>query len=488
MKLALKLTVAVMLVIAILLLIHGFLVVEREVELFEEDMERHAKIVGNAILAMAPEFLQQGGEEKLGDIIENVNAVEPFLHIRLVDIREASRDFLKLHISESDLSKMRDGHRVMNRASSEDDHEYLYAYFPIGIENFDHYAIEIAESLVPMQQYIRNTILRKIVLFIAVVIMGSFLVLWLGAKMVGVPVKNMVQSTIRVSDGDFSGAVIIKNKNDELSKLAAGLNDMITHLRISRERLNEETSQKMKALEQLHHAERLATVGKLASGLAHELGTPLNVVSGRAKMVSSGQLNSEEISECARIIDDQSERMTKIIRQLLDFARQQSPQKEPVVISKLVGKVLSLLGPLASNKKIEFKLIRPKHQLVINIDPGQIQQVLTNLTMNAIHAMPDGGEIKVDIKEAKTQPPADLGNQVDNYACVEIIDNGVGIPAEILSQIFTPFFSTKDVGKGTGLGLSISHGIVREHKGWIAVSSEEGKGSIFSVYLPLEDK
>ena len=487
MRLTLKLTIAVMLVMAVLLLIHGILVVEREVELFEKDMERHANIVGNAILATAPEFLESGGEAKLGEMIMKVNEVEPFLRIRLIDLREGSVDLPKLHLSEREINELRVGHQFMKKAEGEKNQNYLYAYFPVPIDDYGTFAIEIVESQTPMRQYIQNTIIRKIILFIAVVVLGGFLVLWLGARMVGTPAKNMVELTARVSDGDLSKTVTVKNKNDELSKLASGLNDMVKKLEKSRERLEEETSQKMEALEQLHHAERLATVGKLASGLAHELGTPLNVVSGRAKMVSSEQLNSEEILECAEIIDEQSEKMTKIIRQLLDFARLRKPEKQLADVSIIIEKALSLLKPLVSGKRIKFNIIKSARPPVANLDPGQIQQVMTNLIMNAIHAMPDGGEIKIITKDERAKPPVDLGHDIMNYLCIEIADQGVGISGENLSQIFTPFFSTKEVGKGTGLGLSISHGIVREHKGWISVSSEQGKGSIFSIYLPVED-
>jgi two-component system NtrC family sensor kinase len=486
MKLALKLTIAVMLVMAILLSIHGFLVVDREVELFEKDMERHAHIVGKALLATVPEFLQLGGEVKLAEVIKRVNQAEPFLQIRLVNIRETSPDLPGLHLEEEGLNKLRHGQEVMNRARNETKQEYLYAYFPILIGGSKYFAIEIAESMRPMRQYIRNTILRKIILFVAVLLLGSLLVLWLGAKMVGASVNSMVQLTTRVSNGDFSRSVTVKNRNDEMSRLAAGLNDMLVNLKRSRERLEEESSMKMEALEQLYHSERLATVGKLASGLAHEMGTPLNVVSGRARMISSGQLNSEEILESARIIDEQSGRMTKIIRQLLDFARQRKPEKEPTVVSEVVDRIVPLLQPLASNKGITFSIKRPDNLPVLSADPEQIQQVLTNIMINAMHAMPDGGEVKIIMGEERTRPPANPGREMADYMCIQIVDQGVGIPKENLSQIFTPFFSTKDVGKGTGLGLSISHSIIREHKGWITVFSEKGKGSTFSVYLPLK--
>jgi two-component system, NtrC family, sensor kinase len=487
MKVALKLTIAVMAVMAVLLFIHSILVVDREIELFENDMEKHAGIIGNALLAMAPEFLRHGNEQAFADIINAVNEVEPYLHIRVVNIRESSPDLPGLHLEDTTLDNLRRGEKAMHRGTGENNQEYLFAYFPVRMDHTQNIAIEVAESLTPMRQYIRITIIRKIILFLAVVILGSLLVLWLGARIVGASVNNMVQLTNRVSEGDFDDSLEVKNKNDEMATLASGLVEMVRHLKTSKERLDEETTQKLEALEQLHHAERLATVGKLASGLAHELGTPLNVVSGRAKMVSSGELKPEEVIESAQIIDEQSEKMTRIIRQLLDFARIRKPEKKSVVIGELINKGLLLLKPIAASRHVEFKVAESEGLPAVNLDPGQIQQVLTNLIMNAIHAMPDGGIIKISASVEEAKPPADIGHKVGKYLRLEIIDNGVGIPGENLSQIFTPFFSTKEVGKGTGLGLSISHGIISEHKGWIAVTSEPGKGSNFSIYIPLKD-
>ena len=248
MKLALKLTIAVMLVMTILLLIHSILVVDREVELFEKDMERHANIVGNAILAIVPDFLQIDGSIRLADIIKRVNEVEPFLHIRLVDFRESSPDFPELRLNTTELKRLQDGHEVMTKGDSEKDNEFLYAYFPISIKNYEYHAIEVAESMTPMRKYILNTISRKIILFIAVVLLGGLLVLWLGARIIGASVNNMVQLTKRVSDGNYEELVSVKNKNDEMSKLAEGLNGMVVNLRKARERLEEETSKKMKAI------------------------------------------------------------------------------------------------------------------------------------------------------------------------------------------------------------------------------------------------
>lgn len=486
MRLTLKLTAAIMFAMAILLLIHGFLVVRREIALFNKDLERHARLVGGIITSSAEDILQVGGEERMSEIVSSMNKVEKLLRIRLVHLDSIRSNIPESNLKTADIEKLLRGQKLLFNGKGSDNRDYLFAYFPIYDGAKVIAAVEVSESLDIMYNYTKQTIIRKVILFLAIVMTGSIIVIWLGARLVGNPVNQMVGLANRVSEGKFDQHVDIKNRGDEMAALAAGLNEMVVRLDRARRSLEDETAKKLATMEQLHHAERLATVGKLASGLAHELGTPLNVVSGRAKMISSEELNDREILDCANIIREQTVKMTNIIRQLLDFARTRKPSKEPADLSALVQRVFSLLGPMASDKGITFGLEHEKTLSPIKVDPGQIQQVLSNLIVNSIHAMPDGGQIKVRIQKQKAAPPPGSGGKGGDYYRLDIIDQGIGIPRENMRKIFTPFFSTKDVGDGTGLGLSISHGIIREHKGWIEVDSEPGKGSVFSIYLPLE--
>jgi signal transduction histidine kinase len=313
---------------------------------------------------------------------------------------------------------------------------------------------------------------------------GAILVWLLGIDMVGRPVNSMSDLARRVGEGDLTARTHLGNRTDELTRLAGGLNRMVEDLETSQRRLEEETNRRIETMEQLHHSERLATVGKLASGLAHELGTPLNVVSGRAQMIATEDMSDDEIVDSATVIKDQSERMTRIIRQLLDFARSRRPEKQPSDPAEIVENVVAMLAPIATQREVALKTESHVKDVTVEVDRGQIQQVLSNLIVNAIHAMPDGGDIVVAIDRETIRPPADLGGPESEYAVIKVIDQGIGISAEDLPRVFTPFFSTKGVGEGTGLGLSIAHGIVREHRGWLAAESEVGKGSCFSIYLP----
>jgi signal transduction histidine kinase len=247
----------------------------------------------------------------------------------------------------------------------------------------------------------------------------------------------------------------------------------------------EETASRIAAVDQLRHADRLTTVGKLASGLAHELGTPLNVIEARADMIASGETSLEESRDYARVIRDATERMTRLIRRLLDFARPRlaTPALHPVF--ELVLKTVEMLAPLAARKQVSLLASEQTPGIRAYVDPDQLQQVLTNLAVNAVQAMDRPGNVELSVSTARARPPADHGGPEAEFVRIDVRDTGVGIPAEHVAHVFEPFFTTKDVGSGTGLGLAVAYGIVRDHGGWIEVETQLGQGSLFRVFLRM---
>jgi signal transduction histidine kinase len=209
-------------------------------------------------------------------------------------------------------------------------------------------------------------------------------------------------------------------------------------------------------------------------------------------MISSGRIAGDEAREGARIIGEQVERIARIIRQLLDFARGQAvrppgegARRQPVDVASLVEKTLSLVKPLADKRQLTLDLDAAPDLPKPPLDEGQIQQVLLNLVVNSIHASDHPGQVLVNVALTNSTAPADLGGAQGEYLCLSVADQGAGIPPEILPRIFEPFFTTKGVGEGTGLGLSVAYGIVRDHGGWIDVQSTPRQGSRFSIYLPV---
>jgi signal transduction histidine kinase len=319
------------------------------------------------------------------------------------------------------------------------------------------------------------------------------LLAWItGSRFVGGPVSQLMEQARRIGAGDFSVRLSL-DARDEFGALSRSMDAMAAELERSRAALESQTAARLAAIEQLRHADRLKTVGTLASGVAHELGTPLSVISGRAQMVVSGEVTEpREIEESARVIRTQADRMARIVRQLLDFARRRPAEKAPSDLRQLTREAISILQPLASRRDATLVLDDPEAPpLLAVVDAGQVQQAVTNLLMNALHASPEEGTVEVRVtREDRVRPGARPGAPAEAPCacfCIAIRDQGAGIPEEHLAQLFDPFFTTKDVGEGTGLGLSVAHGIVAEHGGWIEVESQPCRGSLFRLCLPEEE-
>jgi two-component system, NtrC family, sensor kinase len=300
---------------------------------------------------------------------------------------------------------------------------------------------------------------------------------------VGEPVRKLALQARRIGAGDLSSRITLRQR-DELSLLAEEMNAMTDNLAEARVQLESETSARLAAIEQVRHADRLATVGQLASGIAHELGTPLNVISGHAAMIASGEVcSAPEIRETACVIQEQTGRMTGILRQLLDFARRKTTERSPADLVKLAQETVAFLEPLASKRSVRVDFLGREPAVPAEVGTGQIEQVLTNLVMNAIQASPPGAKVEVAVMTRRLAPKEGDGSE-RRCVCFEVRDRGKGIPEDARARIFDPFFTTKPVGEGTGLGLSVAYGIVADHGGWIDCASEAGRGSVFTVWLP----
>jgi signal transduction histidine kinase len=325
---------------------------------------------------------------------------------------------------------------------------------------------------------------RTAVLGTAVFAVSGGAVVLLGVWLVGRPLHQLADKARRVGDGDLSRPLQMARR-DELGELADVMNEMCSHLAESQERLRQEQQKRIETLEQLRHADRLRTVGRLAAGVAHELGTPLNTISMRSTMILQDCDVGSVCQRNASIIQAQTERLSKIVRQLLAYARPRSLEKSAIDLQAMLKQTLEFLKPLAANSGADLWLDHGTRSAITWVDADQIQQVMTNLIVNGVQAMPTGGTLSVEVRREHAEPPAGQQAKPGDYFRISVRDEGEGIPARNLKHIFDPFFTTKDVGEGSGLGLSIALGIVQEHGGWIDVRSQPGKGSCFSVYLPV---
>lgn len=272
-------------------------------------------------------------------------------------------------------------------------------------------------------------------------------------------------------------------QSDESGRLARELETTSQQLDAARRAANAHII----ALEQLRHSDRVATLGRLASSVAHELGNPLNVIELRAQLITSGDVRSlQQAQLSAAVIVEQAQRMTGIIDQVLSFARMQPAKLTHLDLANVVRKAISLTDHISTQRKTSVQLDLHRTHIPLVGDPDKLLQIVVNLLVNGIQASPEDAVLYIRTSEVTRAAHDDPTGAPQTYVCTEVIDHGAGIDTPLLAKIFDPFFSTKTAEGGTGLGLSVAQGIALEHQGWIAATSERGQGACFQVYLPQQ--
>ena len=280
--------------------------------------------------------------------------------------------------------------------------------------------------------------------------------------------SSLQKATRDMAAGEIKPIPTLKNP-DEITELVISFNKAVYDVRVKTEELKQKQ-------EELIQSKKMATIGTFSSGIAHEINNPLNNISLSTDTLLEefDSMDEEEIKEILEDIMAQTERASKIVRNLLDFSRAKSSETEPLYIDFILHKTIDLIENELNIHKITLEKYIDDNLPMINGDLQKLQQVFLNLIINAEQAIGENGKISVHSLETD-----------NGYIRTSISDNGPGIAPEHLSQIFDPFFTTKEAGQGTGLGLSIVYGIVKKHGGYIEVASELGEGTTFSVYLPV---
>jgi len=483
-KLAAKIVLIFLVGAVILLVIDGVFAAQREQRLFDQDARADVELLGKTMQKVVGDVWRRHGKADALRLIGDINRLRPAFSVNWIWVQNGSSGQRDRRFTSPEIEQLEEGQNLYFRHR-----EYfegsLRSYFPVRLSDGRLGAIELVENLGPLKGATRATLIRIGALTLGLSMLATILAVPFGMRVVGRPLKSLVDKTRRIGQDDFSNPLRLSG-HDELTELAESLNAMCDQLTESRRRLLQETEARVAALEQLRHEDRLRTVGRLASGVAHELGTPLNVVQGRAGMIASRRLSSEEVLAAAEIIKTQTETMTGIVRQLLDFARRQVPDKVDLRPDDLVREVVDLLRPLARKIGATLRVKGGENTGKVCADPTQIRQVLINLVMNGLQAIERPGTVDIEICRKVAVPPEGVEAEAGEYLCFSVEDDGEGISDEDAPNLFEPFFTTKDVGEGTGLGLAIAYGIVREHGGWIEMTSELGAGSRFEVFLPLE--
>ncbi len=404
------------------------------------------------------------------------------------------------------------------------EYEKLILYAPLWVQGRTAGGVQMDLAIGDVMTQLLNSqrvILLSIILdAVILVVFGSFLL----SRVLVKPLRGLVQLTQKISEGDFNETIEVSSTN-EIGQLIASFNRMIERLKANREELEDyvrslevANKQLKQAQEELIRTEKLASIGRFAAGVAHEVGNPLGAILGYTSMLEKGQIEPGESKDYLQRIEKEIQRINRIVRELLDFSRPSRGEIRQVEVNKLLENTLSLLSYQKSFRNIETQLnLHPDLPRVMG-DESQLSQVFLNMMLNAVDAMPEGGVLRIQTEPYVVEDvfgdqfqryfaPRRRGDPVesdyfrlrkpdplsailakfskgDRLAKIRISDTGTGIRKEDLEKIFDPFFTTKPPDKGTGLGLSICLRIVESAGGVIRVESEAGQGSTFEIYLP----
>jgi two-component system NtrC family sensor kinase len=349
--------------------------------------------------------------------------------------------------------------------------------------------MDVQMSLEPLDLALADAQRRSLWLTIAVMLMVSAGTIAFVYRIVRRPVMKLVEGTQRIAQGDLDTRIDVTSK-DELGVLASAFNGMTQDLHKARAEANhwsqqleqkvvEKTAELGRIQRQVLLMEKMASLGKLAATVAHELNNPLGGILNYAKLVERvlrdetlDEAGKREVQHYLTAIQQESRRSGDIVRNLLLFARPSQASFAPVHLSQIIERSLLLVQHRMAMASITCTYQPASGDDMLTCDPDQIQQVLVALLVNAIEAMEDGGDLHVTVTPAS-----------DTIELV-IADTGIGIPEDAIGHIFEPFFSTKDKESGVGLGLAVVYGIVTGHRGTIDVASDPGKGTTFTVRLP----
>jgi two-component system NtrC family sensor kinase len=296
------------------------------------------------------------------------------------------------------------------------------------------------------------------------------------------PIRQLGAAARAVRSGDFTPRLRF-DRRDEIGNLALEMDALCDQLAAAQLA----SQAHLIALDQLRHSDRIATLGRLASSVAHELGNPLSVIELRAQLITAGDADTlQKVRMNAAVIVEQAHRMTSILDQILSFARMQPAKIARLDLGRVLRQAIALSEHTAKKHKTQIVLDLPPTMIALDGDANKLLQIVINLVVNGVQAMPHGGTLDVIARDEMRAPLDDPEGTPCEFVCIDVVDHGIGIALELQSRVFDPFFSTKSSDGGTGLGLSVAQGIAREHDGWISLESELGRGSSFKVHLPRQ--
>jgi signal transduction histidine kinase len=494
--------VNISLVMFIAMLLTGFVVITTaQKTIYDNKVQSAQTIVKSLQHIIVPSFTLPSDSSSSPDKVleefsgtqglESIVVVDPSLNV-LTLLNQKKYD---IQISKDFLQEVLRVGRMLTEIKSIEGGKYMAVGAPLFKDQMSLGAVGILLPLSGIEssiaQFQKTVMVFAISTALVFIVLGSFLLTRYLVK----PLEKLIKATEDISEG-YVPKHLEASSSNEIGTLSVSLSRMSDKLREDKEKINiyiqslEKSNRKLKrAQDEVIRSEKLASVGRLAAGVAHEIGNPIGIILGYIEILRQDYSNTKKDNESLERLEKEVMRIDTIIRELLSFSRPNTINLQPLQANEVIKEATSIIGHQKGFRGINLELNLQSTLPPIMGDEGLLQQVLINLFINAMDAMPDGGILSVssEYRTEKNHGPLDYTLPQDGIT-IQVSDSGSGINKNHINKIFDPFFTTKSPGKGTGLGLSVCHRIIESLGGIITVQSIFGKGTTFTIILPTTQK
>ncbi|CAA9892919.1 Phospho-acceptor domain-containing protein [Candidatus Methylobacter favarea] len=449
-------------------------------------VEQETRLLANSLLVSVENALRDHQTEDLQKLMQQLERIKPSVDIRIyIQNRNVIRSNAESLVWPQQVEQ------GLYQAAREGEVKQFYypadepRLFILSLPFYERSSnlngnVAIVKSLQTMHENLSKTKTYILLSFIAFILFTSLLCLLLGHIYISVPLQRLREAMRNFRNSTEPPKPLPVSGKDEFAAVAQEFNRMTAELFSAYRRLDVETQHRRQLQRALQDANKLITIGQLSAGLAHEIGSPLQIVNGRARALAACNDDYEEVRRIANILVDQTDRITRIVHRLLEFAPRHPTEPMSCDVITAIAEVIDMLGFEARRQGVTMTFVHPKSLPLISINKDGIQQIVLNLLTNALAANINTGALTIELSRTSISH----AEQTMPVLKLSVADTGTGIAPEHLSRLFEHYFTTRGKQGGTGLGLAVVKSLVTEMGGTVVAESEPGKGSLFIIHLP----
>ena len=459
------------------LAIAGYYSLQRLEQQVEKRMQEDIELIGRAIRGPLEYALEHGREDSLSQALSSAFRIGRVYGAYVYDKegrKIATSGPREPVVRSKYLAELAAGDRTGEYQESGD--KEVYSYFVPLSDSLGRNSglLHLTRDGTDIQRYIEEVRRQALLLLLLLSLLLLVIVVYGHHRMIGRNVKTLARSMARIAQGERHHRAA-SHGPQEVRQLADGMNAMLDSIARSEQELANQRQAQAHLEKELQHSRKMAAIGRLSAGVAHELGTPLSVVSGKAQRMLRRSDLPDHVALVFTEIRDAVQRMEHIVRQLLDFGRTNKLRLRPMALNDLAECAAAQVRAEAQQKSIDLRLEGPQPAPILELDRVRLEQGLANLLRNAVQATGPGGQVRLGWFDR------------ERHAGFYVADDGPGIAPELHCRLFEPFFTTKEVGEGTGLGLSVAQAAVDDHHGRLEIGASELGGALISIFLAKAD-